>query len=285
MKILITGASGEVGRRIALILSERGEALRLMYRDLARAQPPPGTETVAGDYGDPASLDRAFAGMDAAFIVSGNAEPGKRARLHANAIDAAARARTPHVVYLSFQNASPASKFPMGRDHFMTEQHLRASGLRYTALRDNLYLDILPEMFDAEGRLRGPAGNGAAAFVARDDVARCAAAVLTDARAEAAYDIAGPQALTLADVARRFSALTGRALEYVDESLDEARAWRRPLASAPWEVDVWTGSYEAIGAGELENTGDAVRRLTGRDPLSLEAYFTLHPRLLGHLAR
>lgn len=282
--ILVTGASGHVGGRVVDLLAADDVPLRLMTRSPETVASPAGAEVVFGDYAEPDTLDPAFAGVDVAFIVSGYAEPGRRAELHKNAIDAAAAAGVGHVVYLSFQGAAPDSKFPMARDHHLTEQHLDASGLSYTALRDNLYLDLIPEMLGAEGVIRGPGGTGQVAWVAREDVARCVAAALRHPEsATGIYDVTGPEALTLQATVERLSALVGRSLLYEDETVEDARAWRQEMDVPDWEVDTWVGSYEAIAAGELAATSPAVERLTGRAPYRLEDYFVARPILLDPL--
>lgn len=282
---LITGVSGHIGRRVADILAEHGQATRLLVRSNAsRAPRLANSEVVVGDYADPDALDRAFAGIRQALIVSVYAEPGRRALLHKNAFDAAARANVAHVVYTSFQGAALDSKFPYSRDHYQSEQYLHASGVPYTLLRDCLYADMAPGFFDGHGVLRGPAGDGAVAWVAREDVARAIAAALANPDgAGSTYDLTGPEAFTLADTAKRLSALCGRALRYENESLDAARDWRGRLGAPAWEVDVWVGTYLAIMAGELSGVSDAVRQLTGREPYRLEAYFAERPELLANL--
>lgn len=282
--ILITGASGHVGGRTAAILAAHGRRVRLMARDPSRVSRLEGAESVAGDYADPASLDQAFAGIETALIVSGYAEPGERARLHGNAIDAARRAGVANLVYLSFQGASPASKFSMSRDHHLTELLLENSQIPYASLRNNLYADMLPEMFGPGGIVRGPAADGAAAFVSRDDVARVAAVALSRPDVVSGpVAVTGPEALTLAQAAVRLSALTGRELRYEPESVEAGRAWRSRPEIPAWEVDTWVSSYEAIAAGELEATSETVKRCTGREAESLEAYFTRRPDLLAAL--
>ncbi|RZK44903.1 MAG: NAD-dependent epimerase/dehydratase family protein, partial [Hymenobacter sp.] len=223
--ILITGAAGHVGRQVTALLAAQGATLRLLGRQPERIICPAGATAVYGDYADPLSLAAAFAGVQTAFVVSGYAEPGKRAELHRNAFEAAARAGVGHVVYLSFQGAAPDSRFPMARDHFQSEQYLQATGVPYTAVRDNLYLDLLPEMFDAQGVVRGPAGDGATAFVARDNAAQVAAALLLHPPATSrALDVTGPEAITLAEAARRLTTLVGRPLRYEAETVATGRA-------------------------------------------------------------
>jgi uncharacterized protein YbjT (DUF2867 family) len=93
--IRITGATGNIGRRVAELLSKRGETLRLMGRRVESMPELAQSERVIGDYANPASLDKAFEGVNRAFIVSGYAEPGRRAELHRNAFQAASRAGGP----------------------------------------------------------------------------------------------------------------------------------------------------------------------------------------------
>jgi NAD(P)H dehydrogenase (quinone) len=281
---LITGASGLVGRRVAELLAERRQPLRLLARDPSRAPHLPGAEVVTGDYADPTSLRAACSGVTTAFVVSGYGPPGERAALHANVFRAAAAAGVAHLVYLSFQGASPTSRFSLARDHHESEQALAETGVRATVLRDNVYLDLIPEMFGQDGVLRGPGGEGAVAFVAREDVAHVVAAVLTgEAGEDRVLDVTGPEALTLREVAERLSAVSGLDLRYEDEPLDRGRAWRGELGVPEWQVEAWLGTYLAIAAGELASTSDTVRRLTGRDPIDLEAFVLEHPQALAHL--
>jgi uncharacterized protein YbjT (DUF2867 family) len=100
--ILVTGASGHVGSRVAELLAVRGHDLRLMTCTPDAGSVPDARAVVRGDYAEPDAPGAAFGGVDVAFLVSGYAEPGARARLPKNAIDAATRARVRHLVYLSF---------------------------------------------------------------------------------------------------------------------------------------------------------------------------------------
>lgn len=282
--ILITGATGHVGRRVAEILSQRGLNLRLMGRDTAKLPKLPNSEQIGADYADPASLDKAMVSIERAFIVSGHSAPGQRAREHRNAIQAAARAGVKHLVYTSFQGASPDSQFPYSRDHYETEKYLEESGIPFTALRDSMYMDMLAEMPDGHGVIRGPADNGAAAFVSREDVAQVAATILSDADPlTGTPDLTGPEALTLDQAARRLSTITGRNLRFEDESAEVGRKWRAATGAKEWQVETWVGSYLAIAAGELAPVSDAVERIIGRQPLKLEDYFQQHSELLGKL--
>jgi uncharacterized protein YbjT (DUF2867 family) len=283
--ILVTGATGAVGGRVARLLAARGEDLRLLVRDPARAPNLAGAEVAVGDYSNPPSLPAAFAGVDVAFLVSGYARPGERWRLHVNAADAARAAGVPRIVYLSFQGAAPDSAFAFARDHDQTEEHIRSLGVPFTFLRPNLYLDEVPNFFGDEGVVRGPAGDGRAAWVSRDDLAAVVVAVLTsDGHENAAYEVPGPEALSLAETAERLSALVGRRLSYQPETREEALAWRGKLGAPDWEVDAWVSSYEAIAAGELAPVSPTVPRLTGSPAVGLEAFFAREPGAVERLS-
>ncbi|MGI9072567.1 MAG: NAD(P)H-binding protein [Bryobacteraceae bacterium] len=253
--------------------------LRLMGRNADRL-PQLGGERLAAIYEDPDSLARAFSGVERVLIVSGYAEPGKRSKLHKNALDAAAEAGVSHIVYLSFLSASLNSLFPMGRDHFWSEEYLRATGVPFTSLRDSFYLDLIPDMFNACAGLEAMRVS----WVARDDVIRVVATVLENpAGREGTFDITGPESLTLQDTATQVSSLTGRQLRYEIESIEEGRAWRSRLGAPAWEVDTWLGSYEAIAAGELGRVSEAVFEITGAAPMNLRSYFSSRPALIEKL--
>lgn len=246
--LLITGASGRIARRAAALLAQQGYSLRLMTRHPQQAPAVDGAEVVRGDFAEPATLDGAFAEVSAALVISGSGKPGERAQLHRNAFEAAVRARVGHVVYLSLQGASPRSKYPYSRDHSLSEQYLAATGLPYTVLRNAFYLDMFLEKFDVEGVMRSPANETRGAFVSREDAARTAAAVLANPPG-GTHDVTGPEALSLAEVARRFSALTGRQLRYQSESGESGRERLRKREEASWRVDLAVGWFEAIAAG------------------------------------
>jgi NAD(P)H dehydrogenase (quinone) len=280
--MLVTGASGRVARRTAELLASKGHALRLMTRTPERVPGSMRAEAVYGDFAEPASLDNAFSGVTTALVVSGFAEPGNRARLHRNAFEAAARAHVQHVVYLSLQGAAPDSKYPFSRDHALSEQYLAATKVPFTVLRNAFYMDMFLDMFDAAGVIRGPAKQGRGAFVSREDCARVAAAAL-NAPPGGIYDVTGPEALSLTDVARRLSGIVGRELRYQDESIEAGREWRSRSGEAAWRVELALGWHEAIGAGELERVSDTVLRFSGKGPLDIENYFSAFPTLLRRL--
>jgi uncharacterized protein YbjT (DUF2867 family) len=280
--ILIAGASGRIARRTAELLARAGHSLRLMTRTPQFAPKLPGSETVRGDFAEPATLTDAFAGTSAALIVSASGEPGERARLHRNAFEAAARAHLEHVVYLSLQGAAPDSKYPFSRDHYLSEQCLLATGIPCTVLRNAFYMDMFLEKFDKQGVIRGPARQERGAFVSREDVARTAASALLK-QPRGVYDVTGPEAMSVAGIAGRLSTMVGRNLRYEDEPAAVTRERLSKSESLAWRVELSVGWFEAIAAGELKRASDTILRFTGTAPLTLEEYFRAFPNLLHAL--
>ena len=118
----------------------------------------------------------AFEGVETVFLIPAG-ESADRVEQHKTAVDAAVAAGVARIVYLSFFNAAPDATFTLARDHWATEEHIRASGVAWTFLRMNLYMDFIPGMA-VDGVIRGPAGDGRVSAILRDDVAAAAVAVL-----------------------------------------------------------------------------------------------------------
>ena len=269
MTIALTGVTGHLGNRVRELLPDTGQPLVLLARTPAKVVAGPRDEVRPCDFADPDGAARALSGVDTLLMVSAS-EAADRLDQHRAFVRSAAEAGVRHIVYTSFQGAAPDCTFTLGRDHWATEQAIRETGLASTFLRDSFYADFLPLMAQ-DGVIRGPAGDGRVAAVARDDVAAVAAVVLADAGAHAgaAYDLTGPQALTLAEAAETITEVTGSPTRFVDETLEEAYASRASYGAPDWQVDAWVSTYTAIAAGEVSTVSDAVPRLTGRPATSL----------------
>jgi NAD(P)H dehydrogenase (quinone) len=283
--IAVTGASGHLGGRVAALLAEEGVPQRLVVRDAARAPRIEGAEVADGaSYGDGEAMRRAFEGADTVFLVSA-AEDEHRVDLHRRAVDAAVAAGVERIVYTSFLAAAGDCAFTFGRDHFHTEEHVKSTPLAWTFLRDSIYLDYIPLFAGEDGVIRGPAGDGRVAAVARDDIARAAAAVLTsDGHDGASYGMTGPEAFTLTEAAERVGRAAGRPVTYVEETLEEARASRAPSGAPAWEIEGWVTTYTSIAAGELDVVTGDIESLTGRAPVTLDEFLRANPDSYRHLA-
>lgn len=277
--LAVTGSTGVLGGMVARGLAEAGFSQRLLVRDAGRAPQLPDSPAVVAGYADAAGSRSALQGTKTLFMVSAS-EAEDRLQQHCTFVDAAAEAGVQHIVYTSFFGAGPACTFTLGRDHYATEQRIRDSGMAFTFLRDNFYLDFLPVLAGEDGVIRGPAGDGVMAAVAREDIARCAVAVLRDPAVHAGftYNLTGPEDISLGQAAEVLTAATDRTVTFHNETVEEAYGSRAHYGAPKWQVDAWVSTYTAIAAGELAGTTADVRGLTGKDPLSLTE-FVKQPQL------
>lgn len=268
--LAVTGSTGAVGGLVARALAAEGVPQRLLARDPGRAPQLPGAAPLPFSYSDRAASALALAGVQTLFMVSA-AENAERLGQHRAFIDSAHDAGVRHIVYTSFIAAAGDATFTLARDHYATEEYIRSTGLEYTFLRDSLYLDFFGAMVGADGVIRGPAGTGRVAAVARADVARTAVAVLRDVAAHRnlTYNLTGPAALSLAEVAGILSAARGDTVRYHDETVPEAYESRKPWGAPDWQVDAWVSTYTAIASGEMADVSADIETITGAKPVGL----------------
>ncbi|UCR88902.1 SDR family oxidoreductase [Mycetocola spongiae] len=271
--IAVTGSTGYLGGRVAELLSGQDVEQRLVVRSPGRAPRHNNASIVTASYGYTPEARDALRGVNVLFMVSA-AESADRVAEQLGFIDAAEAAGVAHIVYTSFLGAAEDATFTLARDHFHTEQHLRASGMNYTILRDSLYLDGLPHLASAEGEIRGPAGEGRVSAVARDDVARAAVAVLTDPARHRGrvYNLTGREAPTLSEVAAILAAAGTQPVAFINETIEEAYASRAHYGVEPWREDAWVSTYTAIAAGEMALIDPILGELIGRPPLTLAEF-------------
>ncbi len=315
--IAITGATGQIGSRVATRLADLGIAHRLIVRDPTRAPRLLLAEVVqASSYGDAAGMRRALTGVEKLFLVSARDRfgvnhiraqnhkapiPYNRLQQHMSAIDAALAAGVSYILYLSVIHAARDAVFILAHDHFHTEEYIRKSGIAFTFIRASLYADNVPQYVSEDDTIRAPAGEGRVAWVTRDDIADTAVAILTGTgHVGHTYDITGPEALTMAETADCLSAALGRKITYRPQSAEEARltrstsrlekfeAERRSLIGQgldDYEVEVFVSHFLQIARGDLANVSDAVPKLTGHPAQSLAQFLETHPESYRHLVK
>jgi NAD(P)H dehydrogenase (quinone) len=255
---------------------------RLIVRDAARAPQLPGAQVAVASYEDSEGMARALDGTSTLLLVSGHEDPD-RISLHRKAVEGARLAGVERIVYTSFMGAAPGATFPYARDHAATEQAVRDAGISLTSMRNALYADVAPQFVGQDGVIRAPAGHGRVAWVARADVARLGAVLLTEPGHEGQiYDVSGPHAIDLFETARILTKATRRAITYHAETLDEARASR--AGHPDWLVAGWIGSYLMLETGEGSVTSHTIEHLTGRRPMSLSEFLAAEPSSFAHLA-
>lgn len=278
--LLVTGASGHLGRRVLDLLLERGAGPIIATTrnpDQLASYAARGVDVRRADFDDEASLASAFAGAKRALLISTDAldRPGRRIDQHRRAIAALERAGVAHVVYTSIPHPidTPALVAP---DHAATEAALAASRLDFTVLRNNLYTDYLLHALPAavaSGALVDAKGTGAIAYVTRDDCARAAAGALAaTSTGRTTIDVTGPEAITADQLATIVSEITGKPVAHTSvpaPALIEGivgHGLPRPVAELLASFDA------ATVLGHYREVTPTVERLSGTKPTSVAAY-------------
>lgn len=300
MKIIVTGASGQYGssavqkllQRVApedlIVITRRPERLAQLAER--------GVTVRYGDYDKPESLVEAFKGGERMLLISGT-RVGARVVQHKAAIDAAAQVGVRHIAYTSVVGISPQNPAIVIRDHGPTEELMKASGMAWTALRDQHYADAMVvnmgPNFIRSGRWLSSSKGGREALVWRDDCINCAVEVLTgDGHAGKTYNITGPELLSFPEIAAMMTEITGRKVEYVetdDEGMyamfDAMGIPRKPVddqvvAGISWNSDDMVTFEAAVRGGHFAIISDDVERLTGRKPRSVRELIEANAQML-----
>lgn len=282
--ILVTGATGHLGAAtIDFLLKNNVPAgeIGALVRDKAKATQliEKGIQVRVGNYTNPASLEAAFAGVDKLLLISSN-DMHDRAGQHKNAIDAAKAAGVKHIIYTSAplkkETGSPMQLIT--QPHIDTEAYLKATGIDYTILRNNLYADVLPMFFGPavlETGIYLPAGDGKSPYATRLDMAEATANVLTTTGHEnKTYNLNADSNYSFSDAAALLSSISGKTVGYHSPTTEEFTA-ALTQAGLPQEVIAMTAGFaEAIKLGELESDSTDLADLLKRKPTSLNNYLT-----------
>jgi NAD(P)H dehydrogenase (quinone) len=274
--IIVTGATGQLGRLVIQELLKKTEAKNIIAaartpakaKDLA-AQ---GVQVREADYARPETLATAFRGATELLLISGN-EFGKREEQHKSVIDAAKAAGVAFVAYTSLLHCD-TSPLILAKDHLVTEQYLQSSGLHYALLRNGWYFEnqtaAIPSALQ-NGAFVGASSNGKIAAASRADYAAAAAVVLTDpSHQNSILELAGDDPYTRAELAAEVSRQTGRQIQY--HNLPEAE-YRKVLTSfLPAPIAEVVADAEAHAAqGALDDNSHTLSRLLARPTTSLTA--------------
>lgn len=276
MNILITGATGALGQSIVNQLNRRGISNVVLGARNPQKLPNTPLQTRRVDYDDPESMRWAFSGVDTLLMISSNADDATRARQHADVISAAQDAAVERILYTSFVGAAQPSDNALLRVHHDTEELLRSSGIPWVALRNGLYLDVLPMLlgpFRDTHVVAHPAGDAPVAWISRDDIAAFTVEVLLDPdMTNVAIDVVPPEAHSLADVVRTASRLTGLPVQYVQPSDDEYRSNLKSFGMDARSVEGMSLICRAMREEALNRSGNVFAQRLGRQPESLPAY-------------
>lgn len=268
-QIVVTGASGQLGRLVVEALLERGvtaDRIVATARDTSKIADlaDRGVQIRAADYTDRASLDAALAGADRVLLVS-SSEVGQRSSQHQNVIDAAVAAGVDLLAYTSIAKADTGG-LALAAEHLATEEALAASGLRHVLLRNGWYVENYTDQLAStleHGTVLGAAGDGVVSAATRGDLAEAAATVLLAEDPARVHELGGA-GFTLTDLAATISDVTGQAITYTDLPVE---AYEAALAGAgvpaPFAA-ILADSDAGIARGALQVPVTDLERLLGR---------------------
>jgi uncharacterized protein YbjT (DUF2867 family) len=266
--IVISGATGTIGRHIVRLLAERGEPVRALTRDPARVPASPGVTAVRADLDDPASLRAAVVGATAVFVLSAPRVPTAAHDLAL--LDAARAAGADRVVKLSaIGTGERFGPHEVGAWHRTGEDALRASGTGWTVLRPSSFAsNVLGALHaDPVPDLTGPARQG---VIAPDDVAAVAVEALTGpGHAGRTYTLTGPELLTFRDQLDIAERALGRAVRSVEQTLDEARERMVAHGMPAAAVEAMLTGVGWARAGHNAVLTDDVAAVLGRPPTTV----------------
>ncbi len=284
--IAVTGSTGTVGSAVVSALSDQGLEFVALVRDPDSAASKLGdhVRTVACDLSDPDSLDRALRGVEAMFLLT----PGGPATVEqaATAVGAAVRAGVAHVVRLSALGADLDAPFQIGRWHAAAEGHVRDSGIPWTILQPDAFMQNLlaaaPTVRE-RGELYSARGTGKRALIDARDIGAAAAKVLADPETHigATYRLTGGEALSDAEVAEHLSRAIGRPVRHVPVSPEVVGDGMRAAGLPEWLIADLLLLDDFTSRGLVGQVDPALGELLGRPPITFAGFTRDHAQAFG----
>jgi uncharacterized protein YbjT (DUF2867 family) len=274
--ILVTGATGTNGTGVLKRMAGRGLAIRAMVRSkpAPAAGALPGVEYVTADFDDAASIRLALTGVSRAFLTTNSTERVEAQQL--GFVEQARAAGVRHIVYLSQLHAARQSPVRFLRYHAVVEDAIGASGMAFTHLRPNLFMQGLlgfRSSIASKGAFFAPAGHAAVSIVDVRDIAEVAAAALTESGHEGkTYDITGPEAITHAEMASQLTSVLGRTVSFFDVPENIMREELLRFGIPEWQADGLIEDYAHYRRGEAADISTAVQDVTGRPPRAFQEF-------------
>jgi len=283
--ILVSGATGGIGGEVCRLLKEAGTPFRALCRKQEQVErlSQQGIDAVRGDFDRPATLAAAMRGIETMFLIT--PPTPQQVTQETAAIDAANEAGVSRIVKISASDSNVRSPVPWAKAHALIDHHLRASGIGWTILKPTAFMQNFLWFKDpiARGFLPQVAGRGSVSWVDTRDVARVAAAVLTqDGHDGATYFLTGPETLDMKEAAARLSKVAGHKVRYLD--LPSPLFWglMRLTGNSPWMAKGLVVQFADVVAGhhDIDPTFE-IERLTGKPPHDFTDFLLQHRPLFS----
>jgi len=275
--ILVTGASGNVGKTVLQEVAKSGAKRRAMYRSAAEAaKAPAGTETVIADFAKPETLSATLKGVASVYLVCSPIP--QLVQLESNMIDACVTAGVKHVVQNSAMGAGDYDKsFPSW--HRKMEEKLKGARMTWTILRPNSFHQNVVAFFAPTIRSQGvfysSMRDAKNSFLDVRDIAVVAAKALAGGEhAGKTYELNGPEAIDYTELARKMSRVSGREVEYVDIPMDAQKKAMLEQGMPEWQVTALLDLQQYYLNGKGGETDGLLQKLLGRAPITMEEFLT-----------
>ena len=278
--ILLTGATGRTGGETARVLARMGVKVRALVRsvDKAAGLKAAGIELAMGDVTDAASVQRALEGVERLLVLLPNGE--RQLELEKQLVDLAKRAGARHIVKLSSMEAMASAQTPIPQAHWASEEYIRKSGLDWTMIKPNYFMQNLLSSARAIKESKSfslPVGNGTSAMIDTRDIGAVNAEVLTgEGHQGQSYEITGPELLTFSEVAAQFSIVLGTRISYVAADPAQYLEILRRVLPNEWHAEAVAALFRGIAEGCLDRTTDTFLTLMGRQPIGLGQFIRDH---------
>ncbi|GAB3656712.1 SDR family oxidoreductase [Echinicola sediminis] len=269
-KTLITGATGSLGSLVVNYLAEKvapkdiAVLVRNTEHEIAQKFTLQGIDIRTGDYNDVDSLEKALAGIEVLYLVSGN-DLGSRLEQHNNIIQASLKKGVKHILYTSAvrkDEAADSPLFPVVNSHKLTEEALLQSGLDYTILRHNLYAEVIPLFVGDKNKLMEtrsiylPTGEGKVNFVPRKDLAEAAANMLAkpEIHKNEIYEFNGSETVDFKTVSKLIGKTAGVEVKYTSPDISTFESTLKSLGLPAEIVGMLSMFGQGISKGEFDHT-------------------------------
>lgn len=278
--ILLTGITGTTGSKVLNVLADKGIAMRAMVRDPAKVSDisVPDLEIVQGDFEDSGSMEKAMDGVDVAFMLMSNCP--QQLENEIRFIDSAKATGVSTVVKLSATGADSSSHALLKSIHGKSEEYLAQSGLAYTSVRPNFYMQNMLHSAGSivpESKFFLPMGQGRVGAIDVQDVAEFIAAVLTgEGHNGKTYLVTGGEILSFADMATQMSEVLGREIAYIPVSREDFAAQMRQFGTDDWYVDAVGDLFEIISRDGGSDLNDTFEQVCGRKPTLFREFVKQH---------
>ena len=274
--ILLTGATGKTGSATAKALNERGIKFRAHIRNEEKREgiESLGGEVIIGSIENKEAVDQSMVDVETALILLPNSE--NQLSLEKQLVDSAKQAGANRIVKMSSIEATPDATSPIPRLHLESEEYIKQSGLNWTMVKPNFYMQNLlasAATIKDQGKIFLPMGEGKTGMIDTTDVGKVLAKVLSeDGHESMNHEITGPEILSFLEVAEIFTQGLGKQVDYVDVPLAAYKETLGQFLTNQWHLDAVIDLFKGIADGGIEEKTDTYSNLMGESPKSLSQF-------------